>query len=382
MVALPPRLRFTPLLTPATACAKTVPSASDFRDLVSGRRRGFVPSFQRVLLRTCEVPYSLAVRHRNRQYDNGKREIHRVDVPVVSVGNITTGGTGKTPMVEWIARWFRERGVRVALISRGYGAERGAVNDEALELEQKLPDVPHLQDPDRVKVANIAVEELETQLIVLDDGFQHRRIHRDLEIVLIDALDPFGAGHMLPRGLLREPLSGLKRADIVALTRANQVSESVSNEIHATVERFAPQAAWIEVAQSPVSLRPSDGATQPLGLLVGKKVLAFCGIGNPVGFRKTLEECGFDVLEVKEFPDHHRYSRDDIRMLTEWSESFSGVAAIVCTHKDLVKIDALKLGLLPLWAVCIGVEIRRGKEELFSKLAALIPPETGSGLIS
>ena len=130
-------------------------------------------------------------------------------MPVISVGNITTGGTGKTPMVAWLARWFRNQDVRVALVSRGYRAEAEGQNDEARELATLLPDVPHLQNPDRVAAARIAIDELETQLIILDDGFQHRRIHRDLEIVLIDALQPFGFGHVLPRGLLREPLRGL-----------------------------------------------------------------------------------------------------------------------------------------------------------------------------
>jgi tetraacyldisaccharide 4'-kinase len=334
------------------------------------------PSLLRVILRVCELPYTLAVRIRNRRFDRGRTEIHRVDVPVVSVGNITTGGTGKTPMVEWLARWYRERDVRVALISRGYGAQRGAVNDEALELEEKLPDVPHLQDPDRVKVARIAVDELDSQLLVLDDGFQHRRIHRDLEIVLIDALDPFGAGHLLPRGLLREPLSSLKRADIVALTRANQVDDTVREEVQAKVTLFAPEATWIEVAQEPKSLLSAGGKSESLDAFAGKKVLGFCGIGNPTGFRKTLGECGFEVVELKEFPDHHRYSREDIQSLATWAESFSEVEAILCTHKDLVKIEAAKLGVLPLWAVRIGVEIRVGQEHLERMLAELLPSET------
>lgn len=325
------------------------------------------------MLRVFELPYTLAVCVRNRRFDSGSTEIHRIDVPVVSVGNITTGGTGKTPMVEWLARWYRERDVRVALISRGYGAQRGAVNDEALELEEKLPDVPHLQDPDRVKVARIAVEELDSQLLVLDDGFQNRRIYRDLEIVLIDALDPFGAGHLLPRGLLREPLSSLNRADIVALTRANQVNDTVREEVQAKVKMFAPEAAWIEVAQEPKSLQSAGGKTESLDMFAGKSVLAFCGIGNPTGFRITLEECGFEVVELKEFPDHHRYSREDIQALVDWAESFSQVEAIFCTHKDLVKIEAAKLGGLPLWAIRIGVEIRVGQEHLESKLAELLP---------
>ena len=152
----------------------------------------------------------------------GWKATHRAAVPVISVGNITLGGTGKTPMVEWIARWYRRRGVRVALISRGYG-HAGGINDEGLVLEENLPDVPHLQDPDRVALAEIAVDELESELIVLDDGFQHRRLARDLDLVMLDALDPFGLGRLFPRGLLREPVRSLRRASAVILSRADLI---------------------------------------------------------------------------------------------------------------------------------------------------------------
>ena len=157
---------------------------------------------------------------RNTAYDRGWKSVHRAAVPVISVGNITLGGTGKTPMVEWLARWYRRRDVRVALISRGYG-HAGGINDEGLVLEENLPDVPHLQDPDRVRLADIAVAELETELIILDDGFQHRRLARDLDLVMLDALDPFGLGRLFPRGLLREPVSSLRRASAVILSRAD-----------------------------------------------------------------------------------------------------------------------------------------------------------------
>ena len=129
-------------------------------------------------------------------YDRGWLRSHAATVPVVSVGNLTLGGTGKTPMVEWLARWFRRHGVRVAILSRGYG-HTGGLNDEGRVLEENLPDVPHLQSPDRVAQSRVAVVELETEVIVLDDGFQHRRLRRDLDVVLLDALEPFGLGPAL-----------------------------------------------------------------------------------------------------------------------------------------------------------------------------------------
>ena len=136
---------------------------SEFRDLVSGRRRGLAAAVSRSVLRGAEVPYTLAVNWRNRRYDEGTAAIHRAGVPVVSVGNLSLGGTGKTPMVRWIARWFRRKSIRVVVISRGYKADRPGTSDEALELRQKLPDVPHLENPDRVAAAWVAVEELDAQ---------------------------------------------------------------------------------------------------------------------------------------------------------------------------------------------------------------------------
>src|SRR5205823_12595962 len=144
-------------------------------------------------------------------------------VPVVSVGNLTAGGTGKTPCVEYVARVYRQWEVRVAVLSRGYGSH-GGLNDEALVLEENLPDVPHLQGADRAALAAAAVEELESEVLVLDDGFQHRRLARDLDLVLLDATNPWGHGYLLPRGLLRESPKGLKRDGVVMLTRCDQVS--------------------------------------------------------------------------------------------------------------------------------------------------------------
>ncbi|MGH7138670.1 MAG: tetraacyldisaccharide 4'-kinase, partial [Pirellulales bacterium] len=282
--------------------------ASAFRDLVSGRRRGAGAAALRTVLRGAEFGYAAAMRSRNYLYDCGRLPVERVAAPVISVGNITLGGTGKTPMVEWIARWYRDRGVRVALVSRGYGAEQGGANDEALELEERLPDVPHVQNVDRVAASKMAVEEFETQLIVLDDGFQHRRLARDLDIVLIDALEPFGYEHVFPRGALREPLSGLSRTNVVALSRSDLVDASERAAIRTRVERFAADAMWIELEHRPRRLVAADGRHEPLESLAGRRIAGFCGIGNPAGFRHTLSRVGAEVVELREFPDHHAYS--------------------------------------------------------------------------
>ncbi len=343
---------------------------SEFRQLVSGRRKGILATCLRAVLAGAELPYAIAVRWRNRRYDRNATLVRNVGVPVVSVGNLTLGGTGKTPMVAWIARFLRNQGVRVTLISRGYGAEAGSRNDEAVELERKLPDVPHLQDPDRIAAAAIAIEELGCQMILLDDAFQHRRIHRDLDVVLIDALEPFGFEHVFPRGTLREPLSGLRRAHAVVLTRADMIDPEQRNAVRTRVARLAPHAPWAEVIHAPHELLAAGGKTEPLDRLRGRPVAAFCGIGNPAGFRHTLDSCGYDVVAFKEFPDHHRYDRNDVEQLQQWGQH-TPADAVLCTAKDLVKIGLDRLGPLPLYALTIGIEFLNGQQELEAQLAAL-----------
>ncbi|HEY2841492.1 MAG TPA: tetraacyldisaccharide 4'-kinase [Pirellulales bacterium] len=345
-------------------------SPAEFRAIVSGRRRGASGALARCLLASVEVPYTLAVRWRNYGYDRGYTPATRVAVPVISVGNLSMGGTGKTPLVAWIAGHLQQRGMQVTLVSRGYGAAAGEQNDEALELAQKLPGVPHLQNPDRVAAAQQAIAELGAQTILLDDGFQHRRLARDLDIVLLDAVEPFGFEHVFPRGTLREPLSGLRRADVIALSRADMVDAAERARIRAIALGYAPQAAWIEMRHAPVRLRGSGGSEASLASLVGQPLAAFCGIGNPAGFRHTLVECGYNVLELREFPDHHAYSAADATALSAWAKQL-GAGALVCTHKDLVKLASYDFGPLAAWAVEIGLEITVGEEQFTARLDQL-----------
>jgi len=342
-------------------------SPANFRDIVSGRRRGLTAALWRAALRVTEIPYAAAMRIRNWRYDRNPSRAVRVSVPVVSVGNLTLGGTGKTPCVEWLARWFRQRGVRVSIVSRGYGAENGGRNDEARELEEKLPDVPHVQNPDRVAAANLAIEELATQLILLDDAFQHRRIARDLDIVLIDALEPFGHGHVFPRGTLREPLSGARRADAFILTKADQIDDDERQAIRQRYHTLNPTAIWCETAHRPLTLRDAAGEEHTLEMIRGQSVAAFCAIGNPAAFRRTLADCGTNLLELREFPDHHLFTRDDVTELNRWAAAFPATA-ILCTHKDLVKLGVPRLGEKPHYAVRIGLGFMTGEQELDDQL--------------
>lgn len=337
---------------------------------MSGRRTGLAAGAMRLGLRAASVPYGWVVGRRNRRYDRGAAEIVRPPVPVLSVGNLTVGGTGKTPMVQWIARRLRQEQVRVAILSRGYGAEQGSLNDEALELELALPDVPHLQNPDRAASATVAIEELASQMLVLDDGFQHRRLARDFDLVLLDATEPFGFDHVLPRGTLREPVAGLRRAHAVALSRADMVTATEREAIRRRALSLCPHAVWCEVKHQAGGLIDSEGVHYGLADAAGKPVAAFCGIGNPAGFRHTLAGLGCQVAAWREFPDHHAYNRADVEQLGDWARQ-SRAAMVLCTRKDLVKLRVASLGGAPLRAVDVELQFLHGQEELEASLAPL-----------
>ena len=325
----------------------------------------------RLALTAASGPYRAGVALRNLAFDRGWKTTYRVDVPVISIGNITLGGTGKTPMVEWVARRLRERSLRVAILSRGYGQNEG-INDEGRVLEENLPDVPHLQGADRVALARTAIEELESQVLVLDDGFQHRRLGRDLDIVLLDALEPFGRGRIFPRGLLREPIRSLRRAGVVVLSRADLVPESRRIGIRAEAERHAGPLPWVEAAHRPIGLLDANGNVQPLDLQGSHRVAAFCGIGNPEGFRRTLETLGTNLVGFRSFRDHHPYTARDLAEIGEWARSH-GADLLLTTQKDSVKLRVESIGSKPLRALKIGLEILKGKDELEQKLGRVLP---------
>jgi tetraacyldisaccharide 4'-kinase len=342
-----------------------------YESVISGQRRGFAAGTARCLLRISSWFYGLAVSLRNSRYDLGWKSVSQSPLPVISLGNLTTGGTGKTPLAAFVARWYRDHGVRVCFLSRGYGAREGNANDEALVLEQLCPDVPHLQNADRIASARIAHDELASQLLVLDDGFQHRRISRDLDLVLVDALNPWGYGALLPRGLLREPARSLRRASLIVLTRTDQAPAGQLETIRRQISETAPACDVIEVAFPPDRLLPSTGAAREIAALRGQPVAAFCGIGNPRAFRQSLIGAGFEVTDFRQFPDHHAYTRADIDSLRHWAD-FLPVAALVTTQKDLVKLPLDQLGERPLWALGIGVEIVRGAEVLERRLRQIL----------
>jgi len=343
---------------------KMLPDAESFRRLVDGRATGLVATLGRTGLSAIEIPYESLIRLRNYGYDHSILTVKKASAPVISVGNLTLGGTGKTPLVAWLAHWFAQHNKKPAIISRGYKAKTGQLSDEAAELKILLPTVPHYANKQRIIVAREAVAK-GSDVLLLDDGFQHRQISRDLNLVTIDATDPFGCNRLFPRGLLREPLWGLKRADALVLTRTDQVSIKTRNEIQEQCFQFvgSHDKPWIETEHRPSNLRLVDGTTQPLKTLQDKRILSLSAIGNPAAFHRTLTTLGHEPVATLTFPDHHTYTTDDIHRISEKTESV-GAEIIVTTLKDLVKLPLASVRNRPLCALEIGIQFQTGLQDL------------------
>lgn len=284
----------------------------------------------RWLLLPAWAAYRPTVAARNAAYDLGLAPTRRAAVPVVSVGNVAVGGTGKTPIVAWLVERLNARGHRAAVVMRGYRGD-GAANDEARMLGGLV-----VCDPDRVRGAATAVAAGAT-CIVLDDGFQHRRLARDLDLVLIDATRPWGGGAVLPLGLLREGLGSLRRAQAVIVTRSDQVPV----EALAAIERRlrAQGRPLARARHAPVALTPlRGGADRPPEALAGRPVVLASGLGNPAGFERTARDLGWDVREHVRFADHHPYGADDASALAALATRHG--ATLVVTAKDAVKLRA------------------------------------------
>jgi tetraacyldisaccharide 4'-kinase len=333
-----------------------------YLEIVSGHRGGVAAGAARLGLRMCEPFYGAAIVTRNALFDAGLKRSVPVSVPVISVGNVTTGGTGKTPVVAAVVKALQALGVRTGIASRGYGRLDAVGNDELRVLGLLCPGAPHRQDRDRVAAAKALVEADRCNAIVLDDGFQHRRLARDLDIVLIDATQPWGYGHLLPRGLLREPVSALKRAGIVVITRADSVQASEVESIRKRVshETSAPIVVSRFAATGVVDSAGQKGAVAELR---GQRTVAFCGIGNPGAFATTVRSLGVMLDEEPiAFADHHAYTDIDLERI-RIAAGQSAAQTVLCTLKDLVKIPVEKAATLGIRAVEIELEVLEGAKQ-------------------
>jgi tetraacyldisaccharide 4'-kinase len=348
---------------------------SAYLRIISGRSECPCNGVLRWALAPLAVLYRAGLVISNLRY-HLPRGVLRAARPVVSVGNLTVGGTGKTPMVALIARLCKELGSEPVIVSRGYHAQPGQANDESMEMERLAPGVPVIQNPDRWKAISDFTWHNPCGMAILDDGFQHRRLARDLDIVLVDATAPFGYGHVLPMGLLREPLSALWRADMVVITRTELVETAAVEEIRRRlVNHLRPGTPILVARNRPSTLLAVDGSRSDAAALKGAAVAAACGIGNPDAFAATLRAAGADVKSFSAFPDHYAYTAEDLANLLKIAEA-SGLKMLVTTGKDFVKWLPLlvsRQGPAGVEAVALEVvfEIVEGEDVLRQRLARL-----------
>jgi tetraacyldisaccharide 4'-kinase len=333
--------------------------------------------------------YSAAVKLRLLAYRKGLLKPKSLPAFVVSVGNITAGGTGKTPFVAMLSDWAAHNGFRTAILSRGYKGRskreslivsdgQGLASsvydagDEPILLARKLPFTPVLISKDRYAIGDMALRLFNSELLLLDDGYQHLPLKRDLNVLLIDAKRRFGNGSLLPLGPLREPLEGIKRADLIVISRCSERDRG--DELTELLRETVPGKPVLRSSHLPDQVRfPSTGEVHPPQILEGKNVIAFAGIAHPDDFLEMVQGLGSHVVEFKGYPDHHFFGDGDFKQLSSWNRR-PEVDFLLTTEKDWVRIEetiggnlniavlAIKIGLLEESHVLFDI-IERGIED-------------------
>jgi tetraacyldisaccharide 4'-kinase len=326
------------------------------------------------LLRLVSVFYAFGQWVRAGLYRQGIFKTHRLDCRVISVGNLTLGGTGKTPTVMMVADTLRRKGFKPAILSRGYGGQSGefinVVNDgqqtllspemagdEPVMMAQRLKDVPVLTGRIRYETGKYAIEHFGVDVLILDDGYQHLPLHRDLNILLCDATRPFGNGVVFPAGQLREPLSAMSRADVICMTRCRE--DSQTDRVDECNHKQVPVIKTGLRVQSVIEL--NSGKETGIETVQGQLVAAFCGIAHPLDFFHTLEQVPVQIANQNYFSDHHDYSTNDLIAIESRAKQ-AGAKCIVTTEKDAVKLKGHAFDM-PVYAVRIALEVLEGQEE-------------------
>ena len=363
---------------------------SFWREIVDGQRRGIIASCLRSVLVFLSFFYRLAVCARNKAYDLGILPRRRLPHPVISVGNLVAGGTGKTPCVRFLAAELQKRGMRVAVLSRGYGAVRRPhrppllvsdgtrilhtateAGDETVMLAKSLGTAIVIADPNRLRAGMMAAREFTVDCFILDDGFQHRELHRDLDILLLDCDRPFTNGRLLPAGPLREPERNVSRADLLIITRCESTPSQKLREklrtvnARATIFSARNEATWLVEIES--------GATRDPHSLRGKRIAAFSAIGRPDDFEKTLSSLGAILSSRRAFPDHHFFDRREIEEIIAGA-SRCGAEAIVTTAKDAVRLPATLSSPIPFFYLDIEMRIVDGGGKLIESVLRVLNP--------
>jgi tetraacyldisaccharide 4'-kinase len=344
--------------------------------LVEGWQDGFGPAASRVLS-VAAGGYRGLLGTRDWLYALGVLKCRRLGCPVVSVGNLTVGGTGKTPAVELAVRTLIDLGHRPAVLSRGYGrrthgiqivadtasirldAEEGG--DEPFLLARRLPGVPVVVGGNRYAAGRHAIARFGVSAIVLDDGFQHRTLAKDVEIVMARARAPWGNGRLLPGGPLREPLAALRRASLIVVSGASSADDVA--EVAGAARRYAPRTPVLAARHLPTECwEVSTMKYQPVESLLGKRLFAFAGIGSPEGFRHTLKETGVIEAGFARFADHHWYTREELRGL-DAAAAARGADGLVTTEKDWVRLRRLPVPKRPIYVLGVRLVLLSGETE-------------------
>lgn len=320
----------------------------------------------------------------------------RLSCPVISVGNITVGGTGKTPCVIWLAQMLQKHGYKPAVLSRGYGSHgSGPVNivsdgrnillsgamagDEPLLMARTLPGVPVITGPKRLLTGRTAIDKFRVNVLLCDDAFQHRQIYRDINIVLLDSLAPLGNGYLLPRGPLREPPSALGRADVIIATRGDVTGETDS--LIAELAQAGNIPLFRSIHRACAVIRGDYALQLPLNELRGKKIYAFAGIGKPSSFKKSILDIGAQVVSFDIFPDHHRYNRQELEKISN-NFSQSGADLILTTEKDAMRLQEFADFIPTVYLMRISIEIVPDRDLLEKYILEKLRPGKGASIAS
>ncbi len=345
--------------------------------------------FMKPFLFAISIVYGGLVKLREALYKKGVLQSKRLPCPVVSIGNIAVGGTGKTPMTVYVTELIRRFGYKVAIVSRGYKGkaektggivydgriicmEPDQAGDEPFMMAKRLRSVPVIVGKDRFKAGMLAVKEFNPDVVLLDDGFQHLRLYRDIDLVLLDFNTPFGNGNLLPRGILREPASSLSRADALILTRSDSSPGSIKANLLDRLMYLSQKRSVYITFHAPYIYKVvkavgdmehivlSKSRDWDSEIIKGRNVFAFSGIARNEDFKHTVESFGCDVSGFAGFPDHHKYSNEDINKILR-SAKDAGAEIVCTTEKDYARMGNSKSW--PIDLVIIGIEIAFGDDE-------------------
>jgi len=341
-------------------------------NLATDRSSGIIPSILRFFLFLLSFIYELIIRLILLFYKIGIFKKQKLACKVISIGNITLGGTGKTPLVETVAKYLIEKGIKVAILTRGYKRElsKDKTSDEASMLAKNIPEVPVLVGGNRIKNAMKAIKEHNVGVVILDDAFQQWRIKKDLEILTIDSTNPFGNRKLIPRGLLREPFSSLVRADIFIATKADFGLDNLA-KIKFILDKIKPNSLLVETVHNPISLvNMVNNENVDAARLTNKKVCLVAGIGDPETFEKTILKLGLKPTLRFYFLDHYQYERQDLERIIQACKE-NEINTIITTEKDIPRIREISLEFPEGISVCalrIGIKITKNGKAFFERL--------------